>query len=368
MSDQEKNIFDLEFADLDTCLNILKKFKCTRVEGLLVEYAFDLIFRRKFLESGWILYRTPIYKLWKKSTGDNQLIMLLDPRKRNYSHLCEQLEKTGMPVRYAYPDFSDGKLHIFLNDSDHPVRSSISVADLLDEKLVYGTTESERLKNSARVERIFPILAKWLGSDLVDAIIELLVKDYYISRFSFENSGDGAGIQMWDFDYTAQSPDGQFHIFEIKHKFPTPANWFGMNRGEKFNAENLTQAGFKVWHFIMVKPWRNPDISSAVLFSSNELAQKTLLVVGNLSDESFFNQTSYLSPAHTSISNTGRVTTYKIFPEKFYFIGAFSENSGALSDNLLSFITGNHQLDQLTEEQLKNNCLSDIEVNNLLEG
>jgi len=105
----DNNILNMDFKDPDICLKVLYNIKYTRLEGLVVEFEFDRIFNRGFINEGWQLFDYMVLKL-KNTAGEEQMLVFQENNHSRPEELISELEKTGLPVRFVEQNHEDGSI------------------------------------------------------------------------------------------------------------------------------------------------------------------------------------------------------------------------------------------------------------------
>ena len=132
-----------------------------------------------------------------------------------------------------------------------------------------------------------------------------------------------------------------------------------MNVGEVDNAELLGNAGFNTWHIILMKPYWDKNISSMYLFSDRQAREKALWMVGDMNSDDFFEKPVRFAPQETSIYQTQKVRYRNINISGLFLIGENSRPSNELSENLINFLGGDHELIRVNKKILREHRLTE---------
>ena len=93
---------------------------------------------------------------------------------------------------------------------------------------------------------------------------------------------------------------GQLVAFEVKQKYPTQANTFGINEGQKKLFEFLIGYGIPVLHIVLEKPVRNKEVHAIDILTLPQFTERMEWKYTRFFPEKL-RHASYQAPQHTSI-------------------------------------------------------------------
>ncbi len=143
---------------------------------------------------------------------------------------------------------------------------------------------------------------------------------------------------MWDIDVFLAYRNELFAL-EVKQKFPTSNNTYGLNKGSRFILSYLDHCLFKVIHVVLTKPEEKD--SSAVEQLQNEYRQKANWLIHHFTRRSFENLSKKEAPEETSMSGKKEVRFYEEDVNSFQELGHLKEvNSSHFKSFIDSIISG----------------------------
>ena len=289
------------------CIRILQNEKHTRVEGFFTEFRFcDEILKDFFKEYStgwWITKNRHEYDIFKLTHNISDLTSL-------EFDIMDWFTNSGVTtflVEYCRDEFT-----FFY------AQYSTSDRDLQNEK--WSTIKSE-LYPSKSIVNIASV--EYRDQIRIDKVIEFLsprreIRKYAIERI-FANCYLGSGA-VWDIDYIVRF-GRELIAFEVKHKYPTRQNQYGINLGEAIMLDFLHKKGMDSYYIILQKPSIEniKNISPVDIFENDELRRKCNWI-GTKFDPSFLVGEIARAPQSTSIDGTSRVNYHKIDPDLFTLI------------------------------------------------
>lgn len=127
---------------------------------------------------------------------------------------------------------------------------------------------------------------------------------------------------------------------EIKHKYPTKKETFGMNRGQAIVARRLAESGLKYYHLILVNPIWKPNQSPAYIFLDLEKRQRVAVLGKVIEREDFSGLETRSAPKRTSLTGNTKQPFFDMPVTSFKFIAMLHENIDNLASDVASWLNG----------------------------
>jgi hypothetical protein len=321
-NDPCRGLADLDFRDHESLAAILRRDKHTRIEGICTEHVFlRQLINTTFPEYSvgwWFTRKHGTYRIIKfcKDVGD---VDLTDLKILNFfkdkglstfvvafdhqSHSFYYIDYTLLPPTSQLDQWYRARV-LFPREGRKPPptpKPSERNAARLDQAI--GLLRSLGVLQSAALERVFANC--WLPG-----------RDY------------------WDIDCFVLHED-RIMAFEVKQKYPTAKNTFGLNVGLAKLFAFLTNLGMEVFHVILTKPTRDYRIPAIDLYTKERHKSKLDWLGIKFSSE-ILTRKSAVAPKKTSIFGSGRLRYYHLQPREFHFIKNFKDPDS----RLLDFVSG----------------------------
>lgn len=336
-----------DFRNPNVCLEVFRRIKHTRLEGLIVEYEVDQVLLPAFLNAGWTIADALVLYRWSGGAS-NQFLVLEEQETPAVQKLKEALRRAGTPV--CEMTIRDHQLMMRHDVRGRLLPSLRPAAAELAADFVSGHARGSSTATSGDADRIrsaFWGFASLLGGRVSRWAEELVIKDDCIGPLS---------RALWDLDRFLVSPEGAVVYLETKHKYPIRGRMvFGMNLGEVNLTKRLVGCGISAWHVILVKPRWDERLSSMYLFFDREAREHALWIAGDMARPPFFSDSARSSAAaKTSIYGQERVSYSTLELANFRVLGPNAERAALLSQRLLGLVTGEFadQLPALTVDAL----------------
>jgi hypothetical protein len=311
----------IDFNDPANLRHILLQDKHTRVEGLCSEVIFmeDVVMNNftSIASDFWFTKLedkiTPgrfMYLVRKIVTEPNKILTDLDYRLLDGFSVAPQV----MAVSIVYFSEITKEFREVYHSPGNRYTGFLQSGEVLHPsgKPIFIAEEGDRDKNRIYKAAIF--LEK--RGLLKESAIKRLFANCWLSG------------PVWDIDVFTTTESGRIVAIEVKQKYPTRANTFGLNSGQKMLFTFLTSIGMPVIHVILRKPINDPAIHAIDLLTDVRYRTDTEWLYTRFVPEKLHK--AYLAaPANTSIYGNKPVAYDHIPFEKFAKLKKLGE---ALSD------------------------------------
>ncbi|MEP5069854.1 MAG: hypothetical protein ABJQ96_04250, partial [Crocinitomicaceae bacterium] len=173
---------------------------------------------------------------------------------------------------------------------------------------------SKKIVSKEHEERMTKVLSflKSIDADLSKIVESRELANYY-----------GSNI-MWDIDYFVKFED-RLIAFEVKQKYPSTKETFGLNKGSYSILKFLYDIGFNVQHIILTKPIRNRHHSAIELLEGSFRSQSKWLA--HTFNETSFKSNISSSPKYTSFRQKRPLNYYSESSSNFVELGSIDDSS-----------------------------------------
>lgn len=211
-----------------------------------------------------------------------------------------------------------------LNDLDRDLIQSIPHFDqcwqvILKERTLYFANREEILDEGGFVlkNNLKPIRDKLKASDdtrntirqqkCIDFFVNHgLIKDIATERYFVNNFLTVYFGGMINIDYFTKDKKGNINVIEVKFKYESRDNCFGINTGQMKMFDYFKGLGFKINHFILYNHTRNMNTS---IFGFLDLPEEKYWLFTGINTD---NNIMAVAPERTSISGSFQQSYYKI--------------------------------------------------------
>jgi hypothetical protein len=149
---------------------------------------------------------------------------------------------------------------------------------------------------------------------------------------------------------------GDIWNLEIKHKYPAPAGYFGLNVGQLEHAGKLTSCGIHYVHIVFVKPYWDDQHSTMEMLTDQEISSHVAIagaVLGNEYVSELLKEVARLSPKKTSLTGENTLKFMRIFLEHFFAVGRYDEKSPEIWERVFKLLEGHPIGEPLTLARLE---------------
>ncbi|MCG8606584.1 hypothetical protein MJD09_16575 [bacterium] len=260
-NDPYSDLAGLDFRDQESLARVLRRDKHTRIEGICTEH----LFLRQLIETTfsaysvgwWFTQKRGTYTIIKfckhvgeidltdlkilnffKDKGLSTFIVAFDHGRRSFYYV----NYTMLPSTYQLDDWHRARVPFPHRKRKPPPIPKPSERDAVRSDQAIGLLRSLGVLQSAALERVFANC--WLP-----------------------------GRDCWDIDCFALHDD-RILAFEVKQKYPTAMNTFGLNVGLARLFAFLTDLGIEVYHIILTKPTRDYRIPAIDFYTKERYKSK----------------------------------------------------------------------------------------------
>jgi len=319
----------MDFSRPEDCHQILLLDKHTRIEGLCSEVVFmeDIVegnfspVTNEFwfsLNSDTAYDAPPKYDIRKIITSYDKGLTELDYRILDGF----AREKFGLQVSIVHFDPSTNAVREFRHTSGKRYERVDQRGDYLP---FHGDMPIAPIKDR-NPERIYKA-ADFLETRglLKDAAIKRLLANCYLPGYA------------WDIDVFTITASGQVVAMEVKQKYTTRANTFGVNTGQKQLFGFLTALGMPVIHIILQKPVNNPTVHAIDLLTIPKYRDVTEWLYTRLVPKKLWKAVD-AAPAATSITGQHPVEYEHINFSQFSRLKMLGDTATDIKSKLLAGI------------------------------
>ncbi|QEH39952.1 hypothetical protein [Chitinophaga sp. XS-30] len=298
------NIDKIDLNNPEDLKAILFQDKHTRIEGLCSEVAFmeDVVYANlsPFTSDFWFSGAGRGYHVRKILTDEaislsNLDYTILDIFASMDSCLATSIVYFNKTSR-AFYQFEHKEKKRYLKLEDYGCKLDPVANSALSN--ITGRDETRIAKACAYLEK---------RGLLRDAAIKRLFANNWLREFA------------WDIDVFTVTDEGRITAIEVKQKYPTKRNTFGINDGQLALFDFLTKKGIPVIHVILRKPEDNPDLHAVDLLTIPEFIQKTQLLFMRFSRKGLVSAVQK-APQSTSIFGKRKVAYTHIPVRQFIFL------------------------------------------------
>ena len=311
-------IDSLNFNKEEDLIHILSRDKHTRIEGLFTEYFFhNEIIKDNFsdVSSGWwFSLKKGQYYISKILTSFDTLIdfdvelfnFFVEKNHAVFLIVFEEHEKKFYYIHYK-SEYSLDLTNVFNELKKEYPKNQITAC-----------IPNENERNAQRIDQAIDYLKK--NDILKKCSIERLFANCWLANGYF-----------WDIDYIVKY-NSKYIAFEVKQKFPTAANTWGLNVGLANLFSYLNSIDIEVVHVILVKPIKDDTIPAIDLYTKEEYKKDAKWIATEF-DKIFLSNKS-IAPAYTSIYGNSKLSYYNMKQELFTMIKEVNSNQ----NNIITFL------------------------------
>jgi len=329
MSDPCVSFGELNLRHRTDLIEVLKRDKDTRLEGICIEYLFqnDVLLPAglsdAISDNWWLVGKSGTnqgYYLFKLSVGELTSVDL---------QVIQRL--IGLEIEcFTIRLFEDGvnqfrgaKLldrHVKSPDLLKTEESYLPVSELF-KRLDVARGSLPRIPITGRTQERQAKAANFLIrlKRLRTAAVQRLFANCFLSPyFSF----------VWDIDGFLIH-NGKLAVIEVKQKYPTARSTYGINTGVARWMEWFIAKGLQVYHFVLTKPIWDYRVPALDLISNPTLKEKSLWL-GTKISLSHFKGTVDTAPSRTSIFADTSLNFYHVPVTAFHLIKRLGEKKSYL--------------------------------------
>jgi hypothetical protein len=321
------NLEDIDFNDPTHLWDILYEDKHTRVEGLCSEVAFmeDVVQGNldPVTADFWFSLEEPLdaasqYHVRKIMTNPLVRLTELDYQVLDKFAALQPV----IPVSVVYFDEPSRTFRHFVHHKDARYDSVDGLGTVMSPRANRQHT-TERNKDKTRIAKACAYLEE-----------RGLLKDIAIKRL-FANCWLGDAV--WDVDVFTRSSTGRLVAFEVKHKYPSYSNTYGLNDGQKILFDFFRECEIPVVHVILRKPERNKHLHGIDLLTKPIYTKRTDWIFTHLKPENMTHSDSS-APKHTSMSGQSDMGFYNVHADHFVFLKKLGGSAEGVKEKLLTGI------------------------------
>lgn len=286
-------------------IEILRYDKVTRLEGICIEELFyNTFLKRESFEvsNNW----------WISKQKDSSYHLV--------KHVLDKINLLDLEVASK---FSQKNKVFFVKKIDdqfkyHPFSIRNNINDI-DSGLLSGKTlpiKREKLTDKINDENAEYRMKKALAFlNSINSDLDKIIESRKLANF-YGNS------VMWDIDYFIKFRN-RILALEVKQKYPSKKEEFGLNLGSYGILKFLFDSGFDVQHIILTKPKRD-RFYSAVEFLQGNFRIKSKWLIHSFNENSFTSGISS-SPEYTSFSQQKPLNHYSESTSNFAELGSVED-------------------------------------------
>jgi hypothetical protein len=325
MTDPCENIGEIDFDNEDHLRKILLRDKHTRIEGLFTEvFFYEEILSETFTDyttGWWFTVKEGTYRITKLCFSVQELSEL-------DIELLEWFSNVNSNVFIV--EFSEKQKSFFYGKYQNGLKTDFKtkwsgIRKIYPRNSNQAALPRESERNESRSNQAINYLKQ-----------RHLLKKYAVERM-FANCWLG-NAYYWDIDYLVKFR-GRFIAFEVKQKFPTAKNTWGLNTGLVKLFTYLDSIGILVIHFILKKPVNDASIPAIDLYMKEQY-RKDAKWIATRFPEASIQRAGTLAPSYTSIHGNASLSYYHLQQNDFLMIKKVGASDNKLTDFLLSKISG----------------------------
>ncbi len=301
----------LDFRGREFQLDILRRDKISRLEGLCAEYVFrSLLIQSNFsdraITQDWWFYR--------KEAGYGAIKLLFNRKLTALDvRLFNHFKTAGIRVTFLY--FAQKS-----QDFWHTTPKRLQDAEL-------RKTWFQKLPAPP-----ISVAVKQDDPDRQEKCIAFLAKRSLLFQVAVQRYAANALIkkkQLWDIDAFLMHQD-KLIAFEVKQKFPSQAGWFGINVGLLDLFTWLESVGVSVYHIILTKPVWKESFSAVEMLEDKKYWPHSFWLGCKPTQLQLQKQVRRLAPAKTSIHRQKPLAFYELPVPCLQILGPFLQAAPSL--------------------------------------
>lgn len=315
----------IDFSDPTHLWDILYEDKHTRVEGLCSEVAFmeDIVKGNLDPVTGdfWFSLEGPLdaagrYHVRKIITDTSVPLTELDYQVLDKFASLQPV----IPVSVVYFDEPGRAFRHFY----HQEGARYSSVDGLGTVMPPRVNPRQATEKDRDRERITKACGYLEGRGLLK---EMAIKRLFANCW--------LGDTVWDVDVFTRTSTGRLVAFEVKQKYPTAGNTYGVNDGQKMLFDFFRNCEIPVVHVILKKPERNSFLHGIDLLTKPIYTHRTDWIFTHIKPENMIHS-DYNAPKYTSMSGQSDMGYYNVHADHFIFLKKLGRPAEGVREKLLA--------------------------------
>lgn len=288
--------------------DFLKKDKFKLLEGICVENQFKKSFNFVMSEGWWC-----VPKNFEKTS---YIFFYLQLPNSNLNDITIKVFENLL--------FHKQSIYLVMYDKDFKFKKIQKIEDLILLKMkILNVDDLKHNEGLNRRYQNFQASNETTDTFKTNRVIQYLIDEnllekIYIERL-FANHILSGHLNTMPINLDAiMYKNNKLVVIEIKFKYPSKQNTFGINIGQANILKYLIQIGFEVFHYIAINPSHNEDIGIFEIQHSSNLKQNLFWYYKQLIESDFETEFS-VAPSKTSVDGKSRqkfininATTFKI--------------------------------------------------------
>ncbi|QUH21795.1 hypothetical protein [Alkaliphilus sp. B6464] len=288
--------FSLEINNKEKLKYLLSRDKHAILEGVCTEHLFqnDVLPRKKWnnkISLGWWTTRQNndyiFFKVSSEYVTQNDISIFRHFIKNNMKCIYVKFENTGT---YKFLEVNS---NIYLIEKNNYIEQFLSFNEFI---IKYNLKEIRQpllaandVRDTARQEKAIDFFDK--NGLLEDTAIQRHFANFFLTVYY--------GYAVWNIDGLLVDND-KVLAYEIKFKYPTKSNTFGLNIGVAKLFEWLHNKDIKIYHAILLNPTNSEKVSVLDVLSNKSLYRETNWICYRINPTNLFNS-SGIAPSKTQI-------------------------------------------------------------------
>jgi len=302
--DKFPNCSSLYFSNREMQLDILRRDKISRLEGLCAEHVFRaLLIQPNFADEAI----TQDWWFFRKKNGYGAIKLLFN-RKLSILDikLFDIFKSAGIRVTFLYfARKSQDFWHTTPVRLQGPELRKTWFRRLGPQPIQLAVKQDD----PHRQEKCIAFLEK--RSLLFQSAVQRFAANVLIKKKA-----------LWDIDAFVVYQD-KLIAFEVKQKFPSQAGWFGINVGLVDLFSWLESVGIPVYHIILTKPVWREDFSAVEMLEDKKYWPHSLWLGCRPTQLQLQKQVRHMAPAKTSIHRQKPLAFYELPIPCLRILGSF---------------------------------------------